>query len=174
MNFTAVAKGLAGWRGYALVGALCFAAGGFSAGKITGLYYGATIAAMEKSYSDNAAKQAFAALDETIRLSAEINTIDTTGFRELADAKAENEKLRADIRAGTLRLSVRTDRTVGGLSGSSSASGLGDAARTELDREDADNLLAITGDGDQAIVKLNTCIKAYDAARATALATRGN
>lgn len=171
MDFSTVAKGLAGWRGYALVAAICFAAGGLAAGTAQGWRYGEKIASIEKAHADEAATSARIALTEMVRLGNIIAGIDADGFKELTRVKTENEKLRADVRTGALRLSVRTSSCV---PGSATASGVGDeAARAELDAEDGDALLAITDEGDEAIVKLNTCIRAYDAARAAALAAQG-
>ena len=85
-------------------------------------------------------------------------------------AKAKENKLRADLNAGTfsLRIPVKapTCPTVQATGDATPASG-SDAgtASAELDRQTADALIAITAEGDAAIRKLNTCIQTYEQLR---------
>lgn len=76
-----------------------------------------------------------------------------------ANAQKAFERLDADLRSGALRLSIRTTAQTGG--NHSTAAGPVQA-RTEIDPEDAADLLRITDDGDNAIRDLNTCIDGYN------------
>lgn len=172
MNFSSIASSLSGWRGYALVAAIAFAAGGLAAAKVQGAIYEARIATIEKTHADEAADQARTALAEIVRLEAIIAGIDADFFQDLTHAKAENDKLRADIRTGALRLSVRTAACIRPGAG---AAGMGDeGARAELDPKDADDLVAIAGEGDEAIIQLNACLAAYSAVRSAGATKEAN
>ena len=75
--------------------------------------------------------------------------------KEKQDALSKVNQLRADVAAGSVRLSVRS-------SCASSPAG-GDAeARAELDGQTAQDLISIAADGDQAIIELNSCIDLYN------------
>ena len=79
-----------------------------------------------------------------------------------ANDDVKTTKLRADVRSGTLRLSIPTAGPV--LSAQSAGIAPGDRAeaRAELDPKTADDLIAIAKDGDDAIRQLNACIDAYN------------
>jgi len=94
---------------------------------------------------------------------AQINDMAFQLAKANKDADTEITRLRADVRAGTRRLSVPT--TIYTCEGSTSATGNRTEARAELDAETSDNLIAITNDGDKAIRQLNACIDAYNAIR---------
>lgn len=94
---------------------------------------------------------------------AQINDMAFQLTKANKDADTEITRLRADVRAGTRRLSVPT--TVYTCQGSNAAAGNRTEARAELDAETSDNLIAITNDGDKAIRQLNACIDAYNAIR---------
>lgn len=101
------------------------------------------------------------ALDERMeRLQAEkvmredmdrrVNLIDAEHFKELSNAKSENDRLRRDLAAGTkrVRVSVRQCEPAG-------SSGVDNAAATaELDGKAAADLAGIAADGDEAIRQL--------------------
>lgn len=75
--------------------------------------------------------------------------------KEKRDAQNKVDQLRADVAAGAVRLSVRASCSASTAAGDSEA-------RAELDPKVADDLIAITSDGDQAIIELNTCIDFYN------------
>lgn len=77
--------------------------------------------------------------------------------KEKQDAQIKITKLRADIDAGVIRLSIPS--TV-----SNPASGTTEA-RAELDRSTSQALINITTDGDEAIRDLNLCIDRYNQVR---------
>lgn len=75
--------------------------------------------------------------------------------KDKLDAQQKINQLRADVASGAQRLSIRA-------SCSTSATGGAAEARAELDPKTADDLIAITADGDQAIIELNSCIDLYN------------
>lgn len=75
--------------------------------------------------------------------------------KEKRDAQIKVDQLRADVAAGAVRLSVRASCSSGASEGDQQA-------RAELDPKTADDLIAITADGDQAIIELNSCIDFYN------------
>ena len=75
--------------------------------------------------------------------------------KEKHDAELKVNQLRADVVAGAIRLSVRASCSASTAAGDSEA-------RAELDPKAADDLIAITADGDQAIIELNSCIDFYN------------
>lgn len=82
---------------------------------------------------------------------------------KLAQAKqslaAKNSQLISAIHTGQQRLFVNV-ATPAGCAASS-----GSETRAELDRQTSENLVAITNDGDNAIVELNACIDQYNKMR---------
>jgi len=75
--------------------------------------------------------------------------------KDKEDAQKKINQLRADVASGAQRLSIRA-------SCSATATGGAAEARAELDPKTADDLIAITADGDQAIIELNSCIDLYN------------
>jgi len=75
--------------------------------------------------------------------------------KEKRDAEIKVNQLRADVASGAVRLSVRASCSASTAAGDSEA-------RAELDPKAADDLIAITADGDQAIIELNSCIDFYN------------
>ncbi len=75
--------------------------------------------------------------------------------KDKLDAQQKINQLRADVASGAQRLSIRA-------SCSASTTGGNTEARAELDPKTADDLIAITADGDQAIIELNSCIDLYN------------
>ena len=75
--------------------------------------------------------------------------------KDKENAKQKINQLRADVAAGAVRLSVRSSCSATTAAGNSEA-------RAELDPKTADDLIAITADGDQAIIELNSCIDLYN------------
>lgn len=78
-----------------------------------------------------------------------------------ANDDVKTTKLRADVRSGTLRLSIPTAGALLCTEGAGVASRDRTETRAELDPKTADDLIAITKDGDDAIRQLNACIDAY-------------
>lgn len=94
-------------------------------------------------------------------LQEEIDRLLDAYQEEKNHADKEIARLRADVAAGRVRLSVParcpgTDTPTGAAS---------QEARAELDAETADALVAIAAEGDDAIRELNLCIDAYEAGR---------
>jgi hypothetical protein len=87
--------------------------------------------------------------------------------KEIDHAKTRQDRLLADIRAGTERLSIpaacpasQAATDPGAAPGSGAA-----PQRAELDQSAAETLVAIASDGDQAIRERNACIEQYNAVR---------
>ncbi len=112
-----------------------------------------------------------AALNEKAReTEKQMAVVATTYADTLRKANKNAEKkittLRANIATGDLRLSIPTQSPV--CSSSDATTTVGDNSgetRTELDREVATSLIAITAEGDTAIRKLNACIETYNTLR---------
>lgn len=81
---------------------------------------------------------------------------DTQLYKEKQNAQAKIEKLNSDLASGALRLSIRTQ-----VRDADAACG-DPQARAELDGQTAQDLVAITRDGDNAIIDLNSCIDRYN------------
>lgn len=77
------------------------------------------------------------------------------------DAQDQIDRLKSDVAAGSVRLSVAT-RKVQTSGDPRAACGSGAEERSELDPATAQELIAITADGDNAIRQLNTCIDLYN------------
>ncbi|WP_153076882.1 lysis system i-spanin subunit Rz [Paraburkholderia bonniea] len=121
-------------------------------------------AAVMKTISDEAVSAAGAAQRETARATAEIGALESQYRRENSDAKKTMDALRADVRAGAVRLRVaaRCDSTGGGGvpgAGSASAGADGDG-NAELDAASAGALLGVAADGDRAARKV-AALQAY-------------
>jgi prophage endopeptidase len=84
------------------------------------------------------------------------------------DAQAQRDRFLADVRSGALRVSipVRANQCTAGRP-SPDPTPQPQQARAELAPEAAAVLDAIAGDGDAAIIDLNTCIDRYNDARVT-------
>lgn len=75
--------------------------------------------------------------------------------KDKEDAQKKINQLRADVASGAQRLSIRASCAASTASGDTEA-------RAELDPKTADSLIAITADGDKAILELNACIDLYN------------
>lgn len=119
---------------------------------------------MESRISKMQAEQAEAmqlARQKVETLQEEIDHLLDVFDEEKQHAQKEISRLRADVAAGRVRLSVParcpgTDTAAGAPS---------QETRAELDPEVAGNIIAIAAEGDDAIRELNLCIDAYQAAR---------
>lgn len=90
----------------------------------------------------------------------------TDYMRETSDAQTQIDALRASVRDGTRRLSVRV-ASVPGCQGAAPTAGTGAETRAELDPATADALVSIAADGDAAIRQSNALIDSYAIARET-------
>ncbi|MBC8729967.1 lysis system i-spanin subunit Rz [Paraburkholderia sp. UCT2] len=119
-----------------------------------------------RAISDMAASAADAALAETVRAASAVAVVEQTYRTEQTNAQKTIDTLRADVRAGDVRLRVATASCAAsaggsGVPGAGAAAGGTDGTGTaELDGSAADALLGITGDGDRAIRKL-TALQDY-------------
>jgi len=75
--------------------------------------------------------------------------------KDKLDAQQKINQLRADVASGAQRLSIRASCSATAASGAAEA-------RAELDPKTADDLIAVTAYGDQAIIELNSCIDLYN------------
>lgn len=107
------------------------------------------------------------AIARTAAMGDMLQDIHTTNQQGHADAIRASKNLLADLRSGTLRLSIpaAAGADVPGPGAGGATAGLVQA-RTELDPATGASLVAITDDGDAGIRDLNTCIDAYNAVRA--------
>lgn len=83
-----------------------------------------------------------------------IADLDQRYYKDMKNAQDQIAKLRRGVATGGVRL------TIPAAPGSCQAVGAGvgnGAARTELDGSTADDLIAITSDGDAAIIQLTAC-----------------
>ncbi len=99
----------------------------------------------------------------------DIDQIHAQNEKERANARAENDRLVADLRSGNRRLSVAVRSCSAaprsGDAAGSSAAAANQEARAELDPAASERIVAITRDGDEAISDLNACIDAYEAVK---------
>lgn len=90
--------------------------------------------------------------------------------KDFARENASRARFAADVRAGAVRMSVPVAAGAPGAAACSAAPaaapGDRDAARADIAPEAGLALAAIADDGDDAIRQLNTCIDAYNSARA--------
>ncbi len=132
--------------------------------------YTAILAVSEANHQSDLAMISAAggkALDKQQVAEQALADLDQKAQKEKTDAIAENEKLRADVAAGTRRLRIAGScRASGGdVSSSTGAAGVGDAASVELTEASGRTLLDIRAGiiADQAALKalqayvLNVC-----------------
>ena len=98
-------------------------------------------------------------LQKTKQLNEEHESIRQTYEKEQKQAEKTIADLKSRIANGSLRLSVRTKDVSG-----DTAAGHRET-RAELDPTDANDLIAIAADGDNAIRQLNQCIDQYSAVK---------
>jgi hypothetical protein len=89
--------------------------------------------------------------------------------RDLHEQQRHNAAVQSDLAAGRVRLPVAaicpgSHPAVQGEGGAAAGLDPQPAAAAELDPQAAGRLVELTGTGDDAIVRLNACIVAYDAA----------
>lgn len=121
-------------------------------GVLLGLLYTAQLDAAERRGYNQAKKEAV----EAQRIANEkaqhkIAQIDEDRTKESKNAQKEIAALRDSVRSGERRLYVRTKTPTEG----SICPGVGDGeTRAELNKEDAENIVSIVGEGDAAIIQL--------------------
>lgn len=112
------------------------------------------------SVAEAAAAAVTAHASEADRMHEANSELDYKYTQELANAKAESDKLRDAVLAGERRLYINTKTPAcsGGVQGATPANGLDDgASRTELDPATANRIISLTDAGDEAIRKLTSC-----------------
>lgn len=88
--------------------------------------------------------------------------------QEQTHAKTERDRFNADVRSGSVRLSIPVaSGQCAATADAAAAAGDRQQARAELDPATAAALDAIAGDGDDAARQLNACIDAYNQIRDT-------
>jgi prophage endopeptidase len=164
---TGVAGGQYKWIATAIVAVAIFGSGCAVGFGLRGVIANAAESKLREDHatamqtiSDTAAQAATDALAIQHQLANKIAAIDAARTEEIERAKIENEKLRADIRAGTRRLSVAARCPASGnrLSGDAAGSSVGHGSeRAEIDPATADRIVRIANDGDAAIRQLTAC-----------------
>jgi prophage endopeptidase len=111
----------------------------------------------ENKYKVILADMEVKAAQDTQAAQQRVAAIDRKRSKEKRDAQTQIDDLTRRIHSGAVRLSIPAN-CPGGVPRTASDPGVGDGApRAELDRETSADLVAITGDGDEAIRQLNTC-----------------
>ena len=158
-----------GWWLYAVAGVAGLAAGAALGWRVESWRAEAQVAQAQAeqaatlaAISNEAAAAATHNQQELQDLQGRIATLDASHLQELNNARAENDRLRADVAAGTRRLSVcaACPAPAGGSATGAPAGAAGvdhATARADIDRRDAAALLAIVGRGDAAIRQLSAC-----------------
>ena len=88
-------------------------------------------------------------------LQSEVNAMDNLRTEENRNAQKIEAQLRADVAAGNRRLSVRIKRPICTPKDTKASSLDNGTTRAELDGQDAQDLIGIMIEGDQAIRQLN-------------------
>lgn len=85
---------------------------------------------------------------------SQIAALDAQYQKDLSHAQTEIDKLRRGVRAGSIRLSVKSKPAAVIASDPAATSGADAAPRCELDPTTSDDLISIAADGDAAIRQL--------------------
>ena len=86
----------------------------------------------------------------------DVAALDASYTKELEDAQAENDRLRADVLRGAIRLSIPAKCPTASVPGNTSSTGSTNAtSRADIDERAAAEILALTERGDKAIRQLN-------------------
>ncbi|MQU58612.1 lysis protein [Pseudomonas helleri] len=109
-----------------------------------------------------AAAQARAEQDKRLGLEGRLQSIDEAHFKEFSDAQKNISRLRDRLATADLRLSVLLDAadSASGCNVPSTPGAVGvvhAARRAQLDPAHAQRIIAITGDGDNAVIALRAC-----------------
>ena len=131
---------------------------------------GETIAKLERDSATALALASDKARKTETELRDQLDAQSNQFAKEKADAKSREDALIESVRSGQRRLSVAVARCVPSAAratedpASAGRTGASEA-RAELDPATAERILAITGDGDQAIRERNACFERYEAVR---------
>ena len=112
-------------------------------------------------YAIQVAEENAKARDKELFFQTQIDDLNATLQKELSNAQNQTVIRNNAISTGAMRLSIPTTSSICAPKDSSIAT-TDNPSRAELDPETAQNLVAIAEDGDQAILKLNACIAAYN------------
>ena len=109
-----------------------------------------------------AAAQARIEQDKRLGLEGRLQSIDEAHFKEFSDAQKNISRLRDRLATTDVRLSVLLDATdsASGCNVPSTTSAVGvvhAARRAQLDPAHAQRIIAITDDGDNAVIALRAC-----------------
>jgi len=108
-----------------------------------------------------AAAQARIEQDKRLGLEGRLQSIDEAHFKEFSDAQKNISRLRDRLATSDLRLSVLlAEDSASGCNVPSTTSAVGvvhAARRAQLDPAHAQRIIAITGDGDNAVIALRAC-----------------
>ena len=108
-----------------------------------------------------AAAQARIEQDKRLGLEGRLQSIDEAHFKEFSDAQKNISRLRDRLATSDLRLSVLlAEDSASGCNVPSAPGAVGvvhGAARAQLDPAHAQRIIAITGDGDNAVIALRAC-----------------
>ena len=109
-----------------------------------------------------AAGQARIEQDKRLGLEGRLQSIDEAHFKEFSDAQKNISRLRDRLATADLRLSVLLDAadSASGCNVPSTPGAVGvvhAARRAQLDPAHAQRIIAITGDGDNAVIALRAC-----------------
>ncbi|MDP3327226.1 lysis system i-spanin subunit Rz [Parvibaculum sp.] len=181
-------KAAGGWYLYAIIAGVAFGVGGVAAWKTQDVIYGKQVAELntkvaqaEAAHGEDlriiaieASADLLAKMAEIERLQGLISNIEAKSFKEMQNARAENDRLRDDVRDGIVRLRI----AVRGASPSNPADGellpgagsdavMGDGTSVELSPEAGQAVLDLRAGLIVDDAKLRAC-QAISAAQRTA------
>jgi hypothetical protein len=154
---------------WVLLGILMAVVGSFGGGYLKG-----SDDELNRQQLEIAALNAEARVKEQALITA-IQTQSTKLQKANQDAKLAQQKRNSDIDSGALRLRLPVKAPncpIPAADDPPTPTGDSVQATTELDRETAKSLVAITDDGDKAIRQLNACIDAYNSVYQTLKGTK--
>ncbi|WP_050981600.1 lysis system i-spanin subunit Rz [Advenella kashmirensis] len=148
---TAILSFINGIRGYLILALVAVSAG---------LLYGWS--EYRQGYRDHEtfAKLQTAILNEAARqkeqaLQAQVNDLDTKHYQEYQNAQKTIAQLRTDVADGKRRLSIRVKQPICASKDAEASRLDNGTARADIDGQDAQDLIGIVIEGDQAILQLN-------------------
>ena len=110
--------------------------------------------------SNAAAAQALAEQGKRLALEQQLATLDQQHTKELTDAQRNQARLRDQLATADVRLSVLIEDPASGCNVPATPGAVGvvhAARRAQLDPAHAQRIIAITADGDNAIIALRAC-----------------
>lgn len=152
---------------YALIAAAGLLAGAIAGFVVRDLWADTELATVKADHAEQLQQiaterdaQARRAMQAAIDAEAVVAKIDQTNYEDLRRAQAEIESLRAAVRAGDRRLSIKATCPAGRASvpEATGTAGVGDGAgRADIDPGAAERIVALTERGDRAIRQLAAC-----------------